>query len=460
LNKKRKLLGKPFLFFILIFCMLLFASCESGKPASESDNFDIDVADLTMQDDDETEEEQLKSDNFMILGKDLKIPTDFIVPFLNEKFKQVKFRYDWNYVPPFSKGTTDGSVKNIFDVIVSSKGPDLILVDRRTLSVLIEADYLEPIDFESMLNLDPDILRKIRSYAPDLQLYALPLGENKTGLFYNKEIFDDMNVAYPTDNMTWREVIELSRFVSNPGKWSGLLIHDLGIVASQLDISEMDGDPNQLDYSSEPWVSMEHFIESLKGIGGTNERSPRFGNGDAAMYVGPVFSAGLVGPYDKPTVQRWDVVTHPVFDDGHRYAPAPEITYVGIPRGSKQKDIAYEVVRYLLSKEVQTQYMQRGFASYRTDIHAGSFGEATTLANKSVASLFTQHETGPFEPGIVFYHGVNVLHSYAEKWYGTPLTDGSRVNQYIERAKNDLEKDIQNFNESRQKVLKMLGKAE
>jgi hypothetical protein len=60
----------------------------------------------------------------------------------------------------------------------------------------------------------------------------------------------------------------------------------------------------------------------------------------------------------------------------------------------------------------------------------------------------------------VFYHGVNVLHSYAEKWYGTPLTDGNRVNQYIERAKNDLEKDIQNFNESRQKVLKMLGKAE
>jgi len=462
LNKKYVSLKHPFLFLIMMFCVVLVASCESGKGDSEPDLLEWDNADLTLSEEDGTDETQLTSDHFTIWWEGVPIPTEFITPRLDDRYEQIKFQYHFNYITPFTKGSTDGSFSNLFERMMSDKkNPDLIFFDRRTLSILLEADYLERIDFETYLNLDPSILEKTRSYAPDLQLYALPLGEHMTGLFYNKEIFDDMSVPYPTEGMTWRDVIALSYQLNNPEKWAALVIHDQGMVASQLDIREYDVDPHQLDYSSEPWVRMERFIESLKGTGSTSVRSQsRFGDGEAAMFVGPVFSTGLLGSHDKPTVLRWDVATHPVFEDGRSYAPAKEVVYVGIPRTSEQKDIAYALIRYLLSEEVQNQYVHQGLASFRTDIDEERLGEATILAGKSISSLSNVNETGPFDPNLVFYHGINTLDSYARRWYGAHLIDDGYFDQYIERAKDSLQLDMKNYTEARQAMLENLSNTE
>lgn len=43
------------------------------------------------------------------------------------------------------------------------------------------------------------------------QLYGLPSGFSSQVLFYNKALFDKYNIAYPTDQMTWSDVIQLAR---------------------------------------------------------------------------------------------------------------------------------------------------------------------------------------------------------------------------------------------------------
>lgn len=228
---------------------------------------------------------------------------------------------------------------------------------------------MEPVDFDAFLNLDSAVLKTTRLYAPDLQLYALPLGEVKTALFYNKNIFNEMNVRYPSDGMTWDKVKDLAYQLTNPERWASLIIDNMGIVASQLHINEYEFTPDELDLSSEPWIKMESFIESLKGTGSSViERPKAFGRGEAAMYVGPIFSAGLLDPHDKPTIDNWDVVSHPIFDDGQYYEPATEIVYVGIPRRSVQKEIAMEIINFLFSKEMQTEYMRLGLSSFGMDI--------------------------------------------------------------------------------------------
>ena len=46
-------------------------------------------------------------------------------------------------------------------------------------------------------------------------IYALPYRTNDWVLFYNKKIFDDAGVAYPSNDMTWEEVRELAKQVTS-----------------------------------------------------------------------------------------------------------------------------------------------------------------------------------------------------------------------------------------------------
>ncbi|REK71429.1 ABC transporter substrate-binding protein [Paenibacillus paeoniae] len=43
------------------------------------------------------------------------------------------------------------------------------------------------------------------------QLYGLPSGFSSQVLFYNKSLFDKYNISYPTDKMTWDEVLQLAK---------------------------------------------------------------------------------------------------------------------------------------------------------------------------------------------------------------------------------------------------------
>lgn len=42
-------------------------------------------------------------------------------------------------------------------------------------------------------------------------LYALPLQIRTSALFYNKDLFDEFDIPYPTNNMTWRDILLLAQ---------------------------------------------------------------------------------------------------------------------------------------------------------------------------------------------------------------------------------------------------------
>lgn len=60
--------------------------------------------------------------------------------------------------------------------------------------------------------------------------YALPYRTACNVLFYNKTMFDEAGVEYPTDHMSYDEVLELARKLTIPGKQYGF-----GIAASKND---------------------------------------------------------------------------------------------------------------------------------------------------------------------------------------------------------------------------------
>ena len=62
-------------------------------------------------------------------------------------------------------------------------------------------------------------------YVIDGGLYALPFRTNDWVIYYNKKIFDDAGVAYPTNDMTWEQFFELGKQLSHDDVYGLSLIH-------------------------------------------------------------------------------------------------------------------------------------------------------------------------------------------------------------------------------------------
>ena len=99
--------------------------------------------------------------------------------------------------------------------------PDLVVVDYSQLPELLDDNLLAPLDpyitkdkFDTT-KIVPTILDGIKDVATDGKLYALAPLFSSSAMFYNKTIFTDAGVPFPTDGMTWEDVFYLAEQVAN-----------------------------------------------------------------------------------------------------------------------------------------------------------------------------------------------------------------------------------------------------
>lgn len=162
---------------------------------------------------------------------------------------------------------------------------------------------------------------------------------------------------------------------------------------------------------TDEWEELEKLLLTLKKYTeDTNMGMSSFGVGDTAMVIGSIFGdvTRIQGIHGQESSLRlfnvdWDVVSFPLFNGN---LPAEQMLVIGIPTKSENKEDALKVLRYLLSKEVQTYNVQRGFASLRADAESiqEEFGaETDLLAGKSISSFFTTSHRGSFDLSFEYY---------------------------------------------------------
>jgi len=389
---ERNILRRGFINLCLIISsLIMLASCESGGGANNGTH-DLNEYGLDFVDS-RASEQGITTDKLTLwwnssFGSEISLEK-FVHDPLTSRYEGVRFETVY-YQDPVVGDQLNEFELSVFNLIREEQIPDIVFFKSDYLRFFLEIDFLQPIEFESLLNLDTDVLRDIRSVSPDLQLYALPFGESKTGLFYNRQIFDEMNVPYPTDGMSWDEVISLAHQVADPDQRAALVIGNYDGVGSQLELQIYDDVTQSLDLTSENWRHLEELARSLKGTESNidlNANAP-FGFGEAAMVIDTVASLLHQEYYLNLHQIDWDIARYPVFRDGRSLAPGRDYFYVGIPRKSEHKEDAIQVVRYLMSEEVQSEMMRMGLASLRNDIAIDQFGASTTLAGKSITSLF------------------------------------------------------------------------
>jgi multiple sugar transport system substrate-binding protein len=236
------------------------------------------------------------------------------------------------------------------------------------------------LNLQPYLDKNPDMLKGVypqtlQAYKTPDGMYGLPRDFQTVVLFYNKDMFDEAKVAYPTGNWTYDDFRAAAKSLTKIGAdgkvtqfgfyadlWDMELIWSEGIWAYGGDILNADrtktliGDPK----ARQAWQLFHDMMF-------VDQSWP---NPTAvAEYGGDPFLAGVaamttIGHWAVPGYAeakfKWDVAPMPK-------GPAGQATSVNsagfvVGKASQHPDAAFEFLKYVLSKDAQTRLAELGFA--------------------------------------------------------------------------------------------------
>jgi len=125
----------------------------------------------------------------------------------------------------------NGYLDKAMSATLGGSPPDLLDLDATMIGSMVGKNLIQPWD-DYIKDLD------VKDFAPGIwsaglyngKVYALPNRNSSQVYFYNKTMFDDAKIPYPTDSWTYQDMLETAKKLTVPGKQYGV-----GIAASQSD---------------------------------------------------------------------------------------------------------------------------------------------------------------------------------------------------------------------------------
>ncbi len=202
----------------------------------------------------------------------------------------------------------------------------------------------------------------------DGKLYELPFRNDFWVLFYNKDIFDNAGVDYPTNDMTWDEYDELARKVTDTTFGSqvyGAHYHTWRSTIGLMGV--LDGQHSILDgeYSfMKPYYEMV-LAEEADGVCRTYSDltteglhySAAFSNGDTAMmnmgswYIATMIASLASGEYDSSVCGNWGIVKYPHAEGVEPGSTLGTITGLAVTSATDVPDEAWKFVNWASGSE-------------------------------------------------------------------------------------------------------------
>ncbi|MCR2803487.1 ABC transporter substrate-binding protein [Paenibacillus soyae] len=218
------------------------------------------------------------------------------------------------------------------------------------------------------------------------QLYGLPSGFSSQVLFYNKALFDKYNVTYPTDQMTWNEVIQLARQFPIDGEgedrvyglkagYSGDLNQMSQMIANSEGLNYVNPATKTMTINTPGWINAVktandalssealYFENQNDMMGGSSSyedylmRNPFISNRlamtiESSWFIREMKEASDYIKEEGKVVSDWDIVTMPVsaqFPDQSTGAYYNNI--FAIAKDSPNADAAWKFISYISDEE-------------------------------------------------------------------------------------------------------------
>lgn len=211
--------------------------------------------------------------------------------------------------------------------------------------------------------------------------YGLPAGTSAWILYYNKEVFDQAGVDYPTDDMTWTEFYEKAAAVSSGSgqdKVYGAYIHTWPICwmgpAVQTGATAIDQDLSPFQQALEFRKQLEDeglAMPYFDAVAGNAHYTSAFFKGNVGMVpIGNWFISMLWQAQDEGNIDfDWDVVTMP-----RPEGTSPNTTWgmagpVAIAAETDELDAAWEFLKFRSASQTSARLLaeQANISFLQTD---------------------------------------------------------------------------------------------
>lgn len=314
-----------------------------------------------------------------------------ITQFVKNKFPNVKIKHvAWD----------DG--KRYEDLIAAGTIPDIIMDDsglnmnRYIIDNDLHFDMRELIkkhNFDTNL-LDQPSMNRMRNVTKEGDIYGLPFQISDYILYYNIDVFDKFGADYPKLGMTYDEAYELAKKltrVEDDISYKGYSQHPGHYMDyNQLSLHPLHPDENRAVLTTEGWAKLTNNLLRFQEIPGANRFGgvERFTDGNMAMAVAVV--ERIVEFHERNPNLNFDISTVPFFSDrpGVRYQPNVYSMY--ITKQSEKKDLAFQVMQYLLSEEYQVELAKEGvIGPLQTEAVQQAFGQNLPhMQGKNTEAIF------------------------------------------------------------------------
>jgi multiple sugar transport system substrate-binding protein len=356
---------------------------------------------------------------------------------------------------PFDDYTT-----KILTEINGNLAPDVIFVEADNFINYCSRGILEPLD--DYYKNDPDFPLKdfypslIHRFSVDGNLYVIPRDIAPMCLvYYNKKAFDEAHLAYPTDDWYWSELLADAKALTLRDKdgrttrWG--YVEDWPMVepwvysagARWVDDPQK---PTQYTFDNPVFTNAMQYRadltlkykvmpgpDNLTSMGGTGT-SGMFDSGLAAMFVS---GSWKIAQFRDIKNFDWDVAMFPKGPTGQRGFQLGGSGY-GIMKSSKNKKLAWELVRYISEAEGEKKMAALGLAqpALRSVAESPDFLDGQKPLNKKL--LLKAVDYGVCAPRAVNWRELqeSVIMPISDRVWSGKITAAQAVSQMAESLKN------------------------
>lgn len=300
-------------------------------------------------------------------------------------------------------------LKGLEYLIIKGQFPDLIMTGQYGIlnHVQLQSAYeLSSLIAEHQLDIgryDETAMELIRTFGDGQSLYALPFSLDYGALFYNRELFEHLNVPYPEDGMTWEEVIERSQsfYLMNDERVYGLTAPGLDGMGSQMSLRYVNPETGWSDFHNDGWIRVVQLYNVMQGVlGNPGANASGFvEKRNVAMMAGYTRRIHeLQQAYDKELTMDWDLVQYPSYPELPDTAIGLNGRFMVVSAISDRKEDAYRVIEAITDRDLQLALARSGIPSALGDPEMKtSFGvDLDILLDKNVSSLFKSVPAKPF----------------------------------------------------------------
>jgi multiple sugar transport system substrate-binding protein len=287
-------------------------------------------------------------------------------------------------------------------------------------------DRIKGSSIADMSNFAPDL---VGLYSLDGRNYGIPKDLDTIALFYNKKIFDEMGVAYPTDEWTWDDFADAAKRLTNADHYGyGAAISNQEVYFNFIFQNNgwvISADKKKSGYDDPKTIAAIQFIVDLIKNGYSPGLSVTAENTPAVLLEAGKIAMGTYGSWmlsefttNEYVAENCDIQILPKSRDGTRATVYNGLGWVAA-ENTKYPEEAWKLLEFFSSRDAQEKLSATGIAiSAFLGTSDAWYKTSSTFNLKAYADEIPYGHFYPFSKNGVVWH-VMTDEKLRDAWNGT-----------------------------------------